>query len=91
MREVVVSVIVVLLMVGIVGVVLSTVGGVEYSSTVEVTVKDGDTLWNIASQINPNGRYNVNEIIYHIKEINQIDSTIHVGDVIEVPVLEGGE
>lgn len=90
MKELVVGVLVIVLMLGITGFVIN-LGGIEYEDTVEITVEEGDTLWSIASDINPEGKYNMNEITYHIKEINNIDSSISAGDVIEVPVLKGGE
>lgn len=90
MKELVVGVLVIVLMLGITGFVIN-LGGIEYEDTVEITVEEGDTLWSIASDINPEGKYNMNEITYHIKEINNIDSNISAGDVIEVPVLKGGE
>jgi len=91
LKEISVFIVVVVLMVGITGVALNVVGGLEYDSTEEYTVRNGDTIWGIASNANPNSRYNVNEIVFEIKDINDIDSTINAGDVIEVPVLEGGE
>jgi len=90
MREVIVIVLTIGLMLGVVGLAINVVGGIEYEDTIEITVEDGDTLWSIASKIN-NGRYNMNELIYEIKDINNIDANINIGDVIKVPVLKGGE
>ena len=91
LKEISVLFIVVVLMLSVTGIALNVVGGLEYDSIEEYTVRDGDTIWEIASNANPDGRYNMNELVYEIKNINNIDSTINAGDVIEVPVLEGGE
>ena len=47
-----------------------------------VTVCEGDSLWTIATALGGN----VNENIYHIKKINQLDSSIvYVGQNLLIP------
>ena len=52
---------------------------------ISVHVYTGDTLWDIASQNNPENR-DLRKLVYEIKKINKLDSyTIHAGDTLLVP------
>ncbi len=51
------------------------------------TVKSGDTLWSISESIST--KYPVRDIIHVIRAKNNImNSTIYVGQTIEIPVLD---
>lgn len=50
-------------------------------------VKKGDTLWDIAKEFSPEG-YDVREMIYKIKEENNMNtSMIFEGAKLEIPLL----
>ncbi|GEM_PF-1734754 len=50
-------------------------------------VKQGDTLWDIAKEFSPEG-YDIREMIYKIKEQNNMDtSMIYEGARLEIPLL----
>jgi LysM repeat protein len=48
-------------------------------------VKNGDTLWGIASKNNPQ-RKDIREVVYAIEQHNGITPLVHVGQSIEIPV-----
>ena len=48
-----------------------------------VTVTSGDTLWTIAER--SSDKYDIREMVYEIKALNDINGDIHPGDVIKVP------
>ncbi len=51
------------------------------------TVASGDTLWTIAENIG--GNFKIRDVIHVIRNKNNIQgSTIYVGQIIEIPVLE---
>jgi len=54
---------------------------------IDVEVRDGDTLWNIASRY-ASGKEDVREKVYIIKNINGIDQNVNIyaGQTIKVPV-----
>ena len=53
----------------------------------EVKIVKGDTLWMIALESMPEG-YDVREMIYKIKVINEMDiSNIYPGDIIKIPII----
>lgn len=52
-----------------------------------VTVKDGDTLWSIASSYADTSNADIRELIYEISNENSIyNACIYPGDVIKVPM-----
>lgn len=54
----------------------------------EITVQDGDTIWDLASTYNTN-QVDIRRLVYEIKQINQIDNTyICPGDIINIPILK---
>ena len=60
----------------------------QYTETTEVYVRQGDTLWNIASSVN-RCRYNNHQVILEIKRLNKLDGVkIIPGQVLEIPQLE---
>jgi len=60
----------------------------QYTETTEVSIQQGDTLWNIASSVNSD-RYNNHKIILEIKELNKLKSPLIIpGQKIKVPVLD---
>ena len=53
----------------------------------QVTIQDGDNLWDLVEQFNPDANIDVRYAIYDICEINDIDAdSIKPGDTIFVPV-----
>ncbi len=58
------------------------------SNTKKIEVKQGDTLWEIASKVNDN-TFNKHRLITVIKEINKLDTVIiRSGQVLEVPIIK---
>lgn len=66
----------------------SQIFGKKEISTTDVAVKSGDTLWSISSNIcKDDSGLNIQEVIYDIKEINNLDtSNIIEGTIIQVPI-----
>lgn len=63
--------------------------GKVYSSTydnyIEIEVKNGDTLWKIAKENNPQNQ-DIRKVVYRIMKINKMNTAnIKPGDVIKVP------
>ena len=57
------------------------------STYAQVTIQDGDNLWSIVEQYNPDAKIDTQSVIYDICEINDIDAgSIHPGDTIFVPI-----
>lgn len=53
------------------------------------TVQYGDTLWDIAQEYNPDYNGDIWEVIYYMEKANGMkSSTVYVGHVLEVPVME---
>ena len=53
----------------------------------QVTIQDGDNLWDIVEQYNPHADIDVRSAIYDIYEINDIDADdVRPGKTIFVPV-----
>ncbi|MEG1457794.1 MAG: LysM peptidoglycan-binding domain-containing protein [Acetivibrio sp.] len=50
-----------------------------------IQIKEGDTLWDIASSYYTVEYYNVNELIEEIKLSNHMDDTLYIGQYIIVP------
>ncbi len=65
----------------------SEVNGKNIISYTEYTVKDGDTLWDIASNMN-NGGMDIREIVFDINQLNEYDANnvLRAGETIKVPV-----
>ena len=59
---------------------MSELNSVKYSEE-KYTVQAGDTLWKIAEE-NANESETLQEYIYKIKKVNNIDSTLKVGQEI---------
>jgi hypothetical protein len=66
----------------------SNIFGKKEIKTVDITVKSGDTLWGISSNIcKEDSSLNIQEVIYDIKEINNLTSSeIIEGKIIQVPI-----
>ena len=66
----------------------SQIFGKKEIKTIDLTIKSGDTLWGISSNICKNdSSLNIQEVIYDIKEINNLTSSdIIEGKVIQVPI-----
>lgn len=66
----------------------SQIFGKKDIQTIDITVKSGDTLWGISSNICKNdSSLNIQEVIYDIKEINNLTSSeIMEGKIIQVPI-----
>ena len=53
----------------------------------QVTIQDGDNLWNLVEDYNPNAHIDIRDAIYDIYEINDIDeSDIRPGETIFIPI-----
>lgn len=56
-------------------------------SCVEVTVDEGDSLWSLIHEYNPEFRGNMNRAIYDVKNLNGLDSSgLKAGQIIRMPV-----
>ena len=60
----------------------------EVVNTVPYTVKNGDTLWNIARQSNGYGELSTRRIVDDIKRLSDCSDDIKKGQVILVPVYD---
>ncbi|SHH89975.1 LysM domain-containing protein [Caloranaerobacter azorensis DSM 13643] len=59
---------------------------VIYSQYINVEVKAGDTLWDIAKR-NNSGREDIRKLVYKIMKLNNLDTAkIKPGDIIKVPI-----
>ncbi|QIB26128.1 cell division suppressor protein YneA [Caloranaerobacter azorensis] len=59
---------------------------VTYSQYINVEVKAGDTLWDIAKR-NNSGREDIRKLVYKIMKLNNLDTAkIKPGDIIKVPI-----
>ena len=64
------------------------VNEIQYDETTEVCVRQGDTLWSIASSVN-NNSYDTRKIVNEIKNINDMDNTcIAPGQKLITPKIE---
>lgn len=53
---------------------------------ISVHVFSGDTLWDIASENNPDNQ-DLRKLVYEIKKFNNLTSyTIHAGDTLLIPI-----
>ena len=87
MQKIIAIVLIWFLFLGFIGLVLSN-NGLEFTDTHTIKVGNGDTLWDIATNIN-DGSYNNNQLVYVLRDINDLDSALlRVGQELEVPVLE---
>ncbi len=56
---------------------------------VPVTVSQGDTMWDLIREHNPNYTGNMNEAVYETKLLNNTDQGgLYAGDEILIPVFE---
>jgi len=56
-----------------------------YDDYERITIKEGDTIWDIAKSNNPKGD-DVREVVYKIKKINNISNEwIEAGDILKIP------
>lgn len=77
-------------------VILMVVAGIgiseayEPTKTIQMTVGNGDTLWQIASNVNAEyyqDRKDPRELVYEISSYNQLDSAmIYPGQELEIPL-----
>jgi LysM repeat protein len=66
---------------------INTGGKENTSSSIEVVVEPGDTLWRIADQYNEQAGMSVNELLFYIQKENQLQSAIiQPGDHIIIPI-----
>jgi hypothetical protein len=53
----------------------------------QVTIQDGDNLWNLIEMYNPDSRIDMRKAMYDVYEINDIDeSDIVPGEKIFIPI-----
>ena len=61
-------------------------GSLYEEQYIEVIVKRGDTLWDIAGKYMPE-KYEVRKMVFEIKEANNMsNANIYFGDLIKVPI-----
>ena len=67
-------------------------GGLDYEEVSVIGINHGDTLWDIAAEVN-DGSYDVNAVVYEIRQLNGMEDEVLVrpGQELKVPVLKGGE
>ena len=70
--------------------ITSQIFGKKELKKADITIKNGDTLWGISSKIcDNNTSLNIQEVIYDIKEINNLSSNeIVAGTTIQIPIYE---
>ena len=59
---------------------------IEQDSYVTVVVESGDTLWNLVDE-HYNGKKDIRKIIYFVKDVNGIGTTIYPGQTIKIPIV----
>lgn len=53
----------------------------------EVRVCGGDSLWNLVQEYNPDYEGNMNQILYEVKNMNDLDSaSLQAGQTLRIPV-----
>lgn len=57
----------------------------SYDRFITYYVKSGDTLWEIADSNNINNK-DLRKLIYEIRELNDIDSNLFIGQEIIIPL-----
>ncbi|WP_165000398.1 LysM peptidoglycan-binding domain-containing protein [Anaerophilus nitritogenes] len=81
-------IIIVILLVSLVFMVTvkANIGDMEEIRYVEVHIKYGDTLWNLAKQFTPKNK-DVRKTLYEISVINEMNSLeIYPGQIIKIPI-----
>ncbi|WP_054870220.1 LysM peptidoglycan-binding domain-containing protein [Caloranaerobacter sp. TR13] len=59
---------------------------VTYTQYINIEVKAGDTLWNIAKK-NNSKKEDIRKLVYKIMELNDLETAkIKPGDIIKVPI-----
>src|SRR6056297_1283625 len=49
----------------------------DYNNYIEILVKDGDTIWNIAEKYNSDGN-DLRQLVYDISKINDVEDSVIV-------------
>lgn len=63
----------------------SSASGLTNDSFIEVTVRQGDTLWEIANQYN--GDENIQKVIFEVMEFNnKQNSDLYPGEKLKIPI-----
>ena len=61
-------------------------------TTIEWTVNEGETLWSIANNMNEDENTPIQELVYWIKDLNNIEgNVIFPGQSLNIPVLYSKE
>ncbi len=54
---------------------------------VDVTVDEGDSLWSLIHEYNPDFHGNMNRAVYDVKNLNGLDSSgLKAGQIIRLPI-----
>lgn len=65
------------------------VEGYENSRIKIIVVSKGDTLWDIVKHHNPKEDFDIRELIFHVKKINNLNSSyVFPGQELLVPIRE---
>ena len=59
----------------------------QTGEVISVTVENGDSLWNLIQEYNPQYNGNMNEAIYFVKKLNNLDTSgLYGGQVLQIPI-----
>ncbi len=82
------NIIIILVMILIISIFLNKNFCKEKTNFQTYTVKESQTLWNIANNIcKENEHLNIRSVIFDIKKVNNLDDNlIYVGQVLQIPI-----
>lgn len=84
------NIIIILVMIFIISIFLNKNFCKEKTNFQTCTVKESQTLWNIANNIcKENENLNIRSVIFDIKKANNLDNNlIYVGQVLQIPIYD---
>ncbi len=89
-KKIVINILFLLVIFIIFNLLTSSILGKKEIKTTDIEIKSGDTLWGISKSIcEKDSSLNIQEVIYDIKEINDLDNNnIVEGNVLYIPIYE---